>query len=88
MTGIAEERPLGPREQASEAMLMGLRLAEGVDLTDIAARSGFTARPLVDDAAVAQLAGLGFVTRVGNRLTVTEAGMPLLDAILPRVVLC
>ena len=86
--GIKAQRVLTAETRATEALLMGLRLAEGVDLSDIAARSGFTARPLVDDAAVAQLAGLGFVTRVGNRLTVTEAGMPLLDAILPRVVLC
>ena len=38
--GIAEARALDRDEQASEALLMGLRLAEGVDLADMARRFG------------------------------------------------
>ena len=38
--GIAETRGLGDKEQASEAMLMGLRLAEGIDLAALARRFG------------------------------------------------
>ena len=41
--GIAETRALPLREQASEALLMGLRLAEGVDLAAKAARFGVSA---------------------------------------------
>ena len=37
--GIAETRRLGDKEQASEAMLMGLRLTEGIDLAALARRS-------------------------------------------------
>ncbi len=38
--GLQEERPLPPLERAGEALMMGLRLAEGIDLADIAARTG------------------------------------------------
>ncbi len=84
--GIKVERVLTPETRATEALLMGLRLAEGVDLARIAALSGVAEAALVDDAAVARLAGLGLVQAEGARLTVLPAGMLLLDAILPQVV--
>ena len=84
--GIAEARPLGRSEQASEALLMGLRLAEGLDLAALAAR--FRVRPdgLVNARRAAFYADLGFVEREGHRLTITPKGMPLLDALLPALV--
>ncbi len=77
--GAQEEAPLTATERAHEALLMGLRLREGVDLARIG--PGW-----VDEAAVARLAGQGLVAREGDWLGVTEAGMLLLDAILPLVV--
>jgi oxygen-independent coproporphyrinogen-3 oxidase len=77
--GAQEETPLTATERAHEALLMGLRLREGVDL----ARIG---RGWIDEGAVARLSDQGLVARDGNRLRVTEAGMLLLDAILPEVV--
>jgi putative oxygen-independent coproporphyrinogen III oxidase len=77
--GAQEEVALTPAERASEALLMGLRLREGVDL----ARIG---REWVDLGAVARLAALGLVRLDGERLRVTEAGMPVLDAVLAEVV--
>ncbi|MEH3047023.1 radical SAM family heme chaperone HemW [Sphingomonas adhaesiva] len=82
--GIESEEPLAPQTRAAEALLMGLRLAEGVDLTRIAARTGLPVDELVDERAIAALPGL--IARDGDRLCVSEAGMILLDAILPRVV--
>jgi coproporphyrinogen III oxidase-like Fe-S oxidoreductase len=41
---------------------------------------------LVDEAAIARLAEQGVVARNGNHLRVREAGMLLLDAILPAIV--
>ncbi|MBW8785358.1 MAG: coproporphyrinogen III oxidase [Novosphingobium sp.] len=84
--GIAETRRLGVREQASEAMLMGLRLAEGVDLAAIAERFGLTETALVEPRKLAFYAVQGLVQRNGNRIVVTEAGMPLLDALLGELV--
>ncbi|MFL0670742.1 MAG: radical SAM family heme chaperone HemW [Erythrobacter sp.] len=82
--GVAEHRALPACEQAAEALLMGLRLTEGVDVAELAARFGLGT--LVDDHAVARLAALGLVERDGARLGVTAAGRPLLDALLAEIV--
>ncbi|MEO0033884.1 MAG: hypothetical protein RIS94_3642, partial [Pseudomonadota bacterium] len=91
--GIVEERPLGTREQAAEAMLMGLRLAEGVDLTEMAARFGLTEADLIVPAKRDFYENLGLLRTtcrgsnpVKAGLTVTEAGMPLLDALLGELI--
>ncbi|HVF93982.1 MAG TPA: radical SAM family heme chaperone HemW [Sphingomonas sp.] len=82
--GIEIEDALSPHDRATEALLMGLRLAEGVDLRRIAALAGGIAP--IDLAAARRLAALGFVVVEPDRLRVTEAGALLLDAILPEVV--
>jgi putative oxygen-independent coproporphyrinogen III oxidase len=82
--GIEREDPLDARTQAVEALLMGLRLAEGVDLTRIGALAGGDA-PL-DGTAVARLARQGLLRLDGTRLTVTDAGALLLDGILAEIV--
>ncbi|OWK28176.1 radical SAM family heme chaperone HemW [Sphingomonas mucosissima] len=82
--GLEAEEPLAPETQASEALLMGLRLREGVDLGRIAQLGETDVHGLVDERAIARLPDL--IVREGDRLRVTEAGMLLLDAILPEVV--
>ena len=77
--GMQEEVALSPAERATEALVMGLRLAEGVDLARIGA--GY-----VDLAAVERLAAHGLIVRDGDRLRVTDAGMPVLEGILREVV--
>ena len=82
--GLQAEDALAPHQRATEALVMGLRLGEGVDLAHIAALAGGQAP--IDATALRHLAGLGLVARDGDRLRVTEAGAPLLDSILPRLV--
>lgn len=77
--GAQSETALSRTERAHEALLMGLRLREGVDLARIG--PGW-----VDMPAVARLGRHGLMACEGDRLCVTEAGMLLLDAILPEVV--
>ncbi|MCR5870864.1 MULTISPECIES: radical SAM family heme chaperone HemW [unclassified Sphingomonas] len=77
--GMQEEVALTKAERATEALVMGLRLAEGVDLARIGA--GF-----VDLDAVERLAAHGLIVREGDRLRVTDAGMPVLEGILREVV--
>ena len=84
--GIAEQRALGRREQASEALLMGLRLAEGVDLSALGRRFAIPVPDLIDGERLALHRSLGLVCSQGDRLIVTEAGMPLLDALLGELV--
>ncbi|WP_425567117.1 radical SAM family heme chaperone HemW [Sphingomonas cynarae] len=82
--GTQSEEPLAPHDRATEALLMGLRLAEGIDLARIAMLAGGVAP--VDAKAIARLSDLGLMAQTGDRLRVTEAGALLLDAILPEVV--
>ena len=84
--GIAEARPLAHGEQASEALLMGLRLAEGVDLAALARRFDAAPAALVDEAKLALYRDLGLVWMEQERIGVTPQGMPLLDALLGEVV--
>lgn len=84
--GIAEARPLGSREQAAEAMLMGLRLAEGVDLDAMATRFGVRRQELCDETKATFYERQGLLRRQGARLIVSEAGMPLLDGLLGELV--
>jgi putative oxygen-independent coproporphyrinogen III oxidase len=84
--GISELRPLGLREQASEAMLMGLRLREGVDLAAMAKRFDLPAEALCDPRKLAFYEAQGLAWRSNSLAGVTEAGMPLLDALLGELV--
>jgi oxygen-independent coproporphyrinogen-3 oxidase len=79
--GATERSPVAPDEAADELMLMGLRLAEGVDLDRHAALAGAPIPP----ARVAALAEMGLVTRDGVRLRVTESGRPVLNAVLKEL---
>ena len=84
--GIAEERDLVPREQAAEALLMGLRLREGIDLAALAARFGLPAADLIDAAKLKFYIGQGLAWQAGSRIGVTPEGMPLLDGLLGELV--
>ncbi len=81
--GIAEEQDIAPSERGIEALLMGLRLAEGVDLSRISELAG---RDPVDRAAVTRLSGQGLLTTDGAWLRATPAGLLLLDSVLAEIV--
>ena len=84
--GLQDERALEKSEQASEALLMGLRLAEGVDLAALGSRFGFAPDHLIDADKLALHQRLGLAQRKGDRVVVTPAGVPLLDALLADLV--
>lgn len=84
--GLQSEEVLDAASKGREALLMGLRLAEGVDLDRIGRLAERQVEQLVDEGAIARLAALGLLLREGPRLRVTPAGMLLLDAILPEIV--
>ncbi|MEQ8411962.1 MAG: radical SAM family heme chaperone HemW [Erythrobacter sp.] len=84
--GIAQQCSLPVAEQAAEALLMGLRLAEGIDLAALAARFGMESGELVDEGALARLHGLGLVWTEGHRIGVAPPGRGVLDALLGEIV--
>lgn len=83
--GAQIEDPLTGHERAVEALVMGLRLPEGVDLTRVDALAGGAAP--IDSRALARLRDQGLVATEADRLRVTDAGMPVLEAILRELVI-
>ena len=81
--GLVEEELLSRSDAASEALVMGLRLDEGIDPAALAKRIGVEA--LVDQQAVERLVGHGLIERRGPRIATTEAGRLLLDSILAEI---
>jgi putative oxygen-independent coproporphyrinogen III oxidase len=77
--GVVTDDVLNSEERADEYLLMGLRLTEGIDPQRYAALSG---RPL-DPRRVALLREEGaIIVDAGGRLRVTQAGFPVLDAVV------
>jgi oxygen-independent coproporphyrinogen-3 oxidase len=84
--GIEAETPLVPHERAIEAMLMGLRLAEGIDLDRIAALGEQPIEHLADLPAIERIVAQGLLARSESRLAATDSGTPVLNAILGEIV--
>ncbi|MCP5391296.1 MAG: coproporphyrinogen III oxidase [Sphingomonadaceae bacterium] len=84
--GLVEERALVAAESASEALMMGLRLREGIDLAGLSARFHIPESTLVDSERVAFYGNLGFLWDKDGRIGATPAGMAVLDALLGEVV--
>ena len=81
--GISEEEALTAEEAAHEALVMGLRLAEGIEPRLLSDRFG--GRPIVEEASVDRVIGHGLLERDGSRLRTTPAGRLLLDSILAEI---
>ncbi len=78
-TGLTVEEKLTSGEAADEYLLMGLRLAEGIDLARYNALSGRNLNP----GRISILRNEGAVeTTADGRLRVTQSGFPLLDAVV------
>jgi len=72
-------------DRAREALLMGLRLAEGIARPYFEARTGVAlldaVDPMILEAAIAE----GYLVLTDERLTATGEGRQRLDALLPRL---
>jgi coproporphyrinogen III oxidase-like Fe-S oxidoreductase len=77
--GLVTDDTLTREERADEFLLMGLRLAEGINPTRYQA---FAGRPL-DPERIAALAAHGLVESGRDGcLRVTQSGFPVLDAVV------
>jgi putative oxygen-independent coproporphyrinogen III oxidase len=77
--GVMTDDELNSEERADEFLLMGLRLAEGIDPKRYAAISGRA----LDPARIAVLREEGaIVVDADGRLRVTQEGFPVLDAVV------
>ncbi|HEX8444911.1 MAG TPA: radical SAM family heme chaperone HemW [Allosphingosinicella sp.] len=84
--GVSDETEIAGRERGAEALLMGLRLREGVDLSRIASLAETEVDEVVDRAAIERLERHRLLQRDGPRLRLTSAGMLLLDRVLAEIV--
>src|SRR5690606_42136799 len=69
-----------------EALLMGLRLREGVDVQALAHRLAMPETALIDRTRLAFHQKLGLAWSDRERVGVTPEGLPLLDALLAELV--
>ncbi len=79
-SGAGPEHRLAPREHAEEALMMGLRLSEGISLGRLTAL-GIAPAPDV----VEELTAGGLLVPVQDRLRVTPSGRLVLNAVLRRL---
>ncbi len=84
--GLSEERVLSPNEQASEALMMGLRLTEGIDLADLRERFGIPVSEMIDSKKFNFYQRKGLVGQDRALMWITEVGMPLLDGLLSELI--
>ncbi|MET0667474.1 MAG: radical SAM family heme chaperone HemW [Methyloceanibacter sp.] len=75
--GLETDEALSAEEAAEEYLLMGLRLAEGIDLTRLAALGG-----ALDENRTGALEADGLVRRDGNRLAATPRGRLVLNRLI------
>jgi oxygen-independent coproporphyrinogen-3 oxidase len=86
-TGGTREEEIAAPDQAREALLMGLRLAEGVQRDRFAARTGVKLEDAVDANILADCVAAGYLTFDEERIVATAEGRRRLDAMLPRLLL-
>lgn len=73
------------KDQFMEGLLMGLRLQEGLDIEELAFRSGAVLGEMIDFDNVDRLAAAGFLSREEMRLTLSREGMLRLNTIVPYI---
>jgi oxygen-independent coproporphyrinogen-3 oxidase len=83
--GSTAEEEVAPRDRAREALLMGLRLSEGIDRGEFEGRTTIALDDALDAEMLAACQDAGYLD-VGQRLRATPEGLRRLDAILPRLV--
>ena len=84
--GLVLDEPLAPEERAREALLMGLRLAEGVDLARFNVRTERTIAESVDANVLQQCVAAGYLIDKPNQLVATREGRIRLNSLLAALV--
>ncbi|MBS0537956.1 MAG: coproporphyrinogen III oxidase, partial [Proteobacteria bacterium] len=84
--GTAESSLVTGRDLVEEALMMGLRLSEGIDRAIFAANTGADPVEAVGEPALAPLVRGGFLDVSPTHLTATPAGRQRLNAVLERLI--
>jgi putative oxygen-independent coproporphyrinogen III oxidase len=84
--GLTADDPVAPEERAREALLMGLRLTEGVELARFEARTERTLAQSVDWGVMERCVAEGYLVLTQDRLVATREGRVRLDSVLSALV--
>ena len=84
--GTAETSSVEGRDLVEEALMMGLRLADGIDRVTFAAVTGADPVDAVGEKRLAPLLAAGFLDVDATHLRATPAGQQRLNALLERLV--
>ena len=86
-TGATTEDVIPQSDQAREALLMGLRLAEGIAFDTFATRTGLGLLDCIDPEILAAALDEAYLVQTPTHLIATPEGRKRLDALLPALVL-
>jgi oxygen-independent coproporphyrinogen-3 oxidase len=81
-SGVASSEVITPEAQAMEYLLMGLRIADGIDHRRYAELGG---KPL-DERRLSAIAELGLIDRRGEMISATPAGRRVLNSLIAELV--
>jgi oxygen-independent coproporphyrinogen-3 oxidase len=81
--GTTQHEPVTHADQAREALLMGLRLTEGICAETFAARTGVTLEDATDPTYLSAALDEGYLRQTPTHLIATAEGRKRLDALLP-----
>ena len=84
--GTAESSVVAGQDMVEEALMMGLRLADGIDRATFASVTGADPVAALDEARLAPLVKAGFLEIEPDRLRATAAGRQRLNALLERLI--
>ncbi|MFZ4110641.1 MAG: radical SAM family heme chaperone HemW [Polymorphobacter sp.] len=83
--GMASEMALTAGERATEALVMGLRLGDGIDAALFHARTGLALADVLRGDRVARIVAQGLLEHDSYGLRLTPAGQPFVDAVLKEI---
>ena len=84
--GTVDKTLVSGRERVEEALMMGLRLADGIDRQQFASVAGADPVDALGEARLAPLVRAGFLETDATHLRATPAGRQRLNAILERLI--
>jgi oxygen-independent coproporphyrinogen-3 oxidase len=84
-TGVTVEEPVTPEQRAREALLMGLRLTDGIELSVYESRTGTALMDAIDQDILRAAVDEGYLTVSPTHLVATAEGRKRLDALLPAL---
>ena len=78
---------IDPATRATERVMMGMRLTKGLDIAAVNDQLGLSPERYLNQDGIDHLLDLGLLQNQGGRLIVTQAGRPLLNSVIDKILL-